>query len=539
MKFIRNFKIPAFPFYPLLFGIYPIVYLWSANRAQEPSYVILPPLLATLIGILVIYLLMFAIRRDWHRAALMTLVISLYLLSYGHIANLLTERKVAISQQVLIPVSAAIILALLVFIGVRRFGSPSLSKTLNLVSAALLIFPLVNAVPYYISVARLQASQKAKTVQAKAIPITGDEPARDVYFILLDNYGRQDILQKASKFDNSELINALKERGFVFPDCAQGNYFWTAPVISSILNMDYLDSLGVKESSYDRRGHYDDMAPLILDSEVMRKFKEYGYQTVTFRGFMGLIDIKTSDHYVDFEQGVSLDKRLETVKFESLYEGTTLFSSINDTFKLYPDKVLKYAPPAIAKMVPGQDLLAPEFYAVYQQNLYAFNELKNIPTEVSSPKFVYAHFYGAHWPFMTRPDGSVRLPFTQKITEEGYVDGVKFTNNQILGAIDSILANSKVPPVIILQGDHSNEMVNPVEWSGKDRMKILSAYYLPDGGDKLLYDKISPVNNFRLVFQKYFGEDIDLLPDVSHYLDTKTKKVTVAPETCISDSIQK
>ena len=61
---------------------------------------------------------------------------------------------------------------------------------------------------------------------------------------------------KKDFFDNSTLIDGLKERGFVFPDCAQGNYPSTAPVMASILNMNYLDTFGIQDVSYVKRGRY-------------------------------------------------------------------------------------------------------------------------------------------------------------------------------------------------------------------------------------------------------------------------------------------
>jgi hypothetical protein len=51
----------------------------------------------------------------------------------------------------------------------------------------------------------------------------------------------------------------------------------------------------------------------------------------------------------------------------------------------------------------------------------------------------------------------------------------------------------------------------------KERFSILNAYYLPGGGEKLLYPGITPVNTFRVIFKYYFGADIELLPDASYY----------------------
>ncbi len=533
MDLINKIKQNTLPVFPFLFGLFPVLYLWSSNRAQEPAYVVIPSLLVTLAVLVFLYLVILAFTRNMHRAALLTTILSFYVLTFGQFYNLAHNWNQNLLKY-LIPGSALLILILLIFIAVRRLGSPNLTKTLNLMSAALVLMQVVLTVPYYLSLSEMKKVSAGFDPSEKQIPVTGQLPQRDVYFILLDNYGRQDILKTGSNFDNTELVDALKQRGFVFPDCAQGNYMNTAPVISSILNMDYLDKFNIPESAYIKRGGYEKMAPLIQKSEVLRKFKSYGYKTVTFRGFMGLIDITNADTYVSFEKDTAYSQRLETNKFQSLYFDTTVFSPLNAQYKVYPDLIVKQGPPILKKLVPSQELLAPEFEQVYEQNIYAFDALQRIPKEIRGPKFVYAHMYTAHWPFMMKPDGSLRLPFSKELTVEGYVDGVRYTNSRILGAIDSILANSKIPPVIILQGDHSDEWTRPVEWSGKDRLKILSAYYLPDGGDKLLYETISPVNNFRLVFKKYFGETMDLLPDVNYYLDPQAKRASIAAKSCMS-----
>ena len=66
---------------------------------------------------------------------------------------------------------------------------------------------------------------------------------------------------------------------------------------------------------------------------------------------------------------------------------------------------------------------------------------------------------------------------------------------------------------------------------GADRVKILNAYYLPDGGNKALYPTITPVNTFRVIFNTYFGGNYELLPDVSRY--SQNKVLYEAPSTCV------
>ena len=51
----------------------------------------------------------------------------------------------------------------------------------------------------------------------------------------------------------------------------------------------------------------------------------------------------------------------------------------------------------------------------------------------------------------------------------------------------------------------------------KERMIIFNAYYLPRGGNELLYNSITPVNIFRLIFNFYFSMNYKLLKDQSYF----------------------
>lgn len=536
MRFFRKIQLSPFPVYPILFGLYPVLFLWNANRAQEPAYVVFPSLLVTLAGLLLLYLLAVVLLRNAQRAALVTLLLTLPVLSYGHVNNVINDTFYETYEHLYLPGFALSGLILAVLALIFRTGGAHLTRVLNVVSAVLVVFTILSATPYYLTMsAKASAFELGENPDAALPPTLNGEP-RDIYFIMLDNYGREDVLRENSNIDNSELISALKERGFIFPDCAQANYFATAPDITSILNMNYLDEMGIKDEVYTKRSGYTALGPWMKNSQVMHRFKEYGYHTVTFRGFMGLIDIQTADTYINYESDQSYTRRLETKNFNALYFETTLLSALNEELKIYPDWVAAKGPAFLKQYLPKEQPFEDRYYAVYLQNLYAYEALERIPQEIESPKFVYAHIYSAHWPFMVNGDGSLRLPFSDKMTKEGYVEAVKFTNSKILNTIDAIIASSDVPPVIILQGDHSDGWVGKTEWSGTDRLKILSAYYLPEGGEQMLYDKISPVNNFRLVFKYYFGEDIDLLPDVWRYLDPTTKTIRIAPGTCISEN---
>jgi hypothetical protein len=73
------------------------------------------------------------------------------------------------------------------------------------------------------------------------------------------------------------------------------------------------------------------------------------------------------------------------------------------------------------------------------------------------------------------------------------------------------LERSETPPIIILQGDHGLD--GPLA----SQMAILNAYYLPEDGDQFLYETISPVNTFRIIFNHYYGGNYGLIEDISYY----------------------
>jgi hypothetical protein len=88
-----------------------------------------------------------------------------------------------------------------------------------------------------------------------------------------------------------------------------------------------------------------------------------------------------------------------------------------------------------------------------------------------------------------------------------------------------MIQDSTTPPIIIIQGDHGAINAPP-----NKRLNILNAYYFPGGAASGLYESISPVNTFRVLFNQYFGGQIKLLKDTSYFSDySQPYEYTVVP----------
>jgi hypothetical protein len=148
-----------------------------------------------------------------------------------------------------------------------------------------------------------------------------------------------------------------------------------------------------------------------------------------------------------------------------------------------------------------------------------FNNIDDI-ARMPQPTFAYLHLISPHPPFVFDPNGNPTDPadfwndqrlYPGNLYKKGYVNQTQFLNKKMLQAVDTILAESDAPPIIIIQGDHG-PWLQPKD----KRMWILAALYLPGHNDKL-YLTITPINFFRLVFNSYFGGKYEVLEDVSYF----------------------
>jgi hypothetical protein len=164
--------------------------------------------------------------------------------------------------------------------------------------------------------------------------------------------------------------------------------------------------------------------------------------------------------------------------------------------------------------------------------LYALDNLADLP-ESDHPRFVFAHIAAPHQPFLFNDRGEALepgrsiaiIPPTKEITRaeyrRKYCQYTTWLNGRFMKLIDDLLARSKTKPIIILQADHGwNSLLGQKELDNTaltERMAILNAYYLPDTNCQSIYSQITPVNTYRVLFNCYFGTDLELLEDKCYF----------------------
>lgn len=508
--------------YPYLFALYPIISLLSSNITQLEGKLALRPMFLSILSCVLMLILGYFIFKDWDKSSLLTSLILTLFFSYGHIYLAVEGKEIGLfvigRHLLLIPVWIFIFGAGLIFIW--RLKKDASKWRLNLNIAAIILFSMPAISLFWINISQIITPNQNQIIDSNKNS-TIDQSSPDIYYIILDSYARDDVLNKMYDYDNSSFLDELEKMGFVVAHNAQANYPNTALSLSSSLNMGYLEDFSGPHnpSSTNLTPLYD----RIKNNLVFQLFKQMGYTTVTFEtGFSGT-EIKKSDLYLkppEQDSGLFSPPSL----FEGLLIQTSALRIIIEFSSFFPEMI--------------KPNLAATFNNHRERILYDFEMLASLP-KTDGPKFVFLHMVSPHPPFVFGPNGVPINPpsnFTFEVQGQfsdrssfinSYVNQLKYLNNRLLDGIDNIQKNSEIPPIIILQSDHGPgaSAIGNEETSLSyidERFSILNVFYLPNCGENQIYSSISPVNTFRFILTNCFSSDYELLPDRSFLSDYQT-----------------
>ena len=487
------------PIHPFLLAAYPILALLGSN-AEEVKF--LSGIRVLALSILVsagIFLLLNTLLKNRLRAGLLTSLFLVLFFSYGHIYFFLESNPVGGFSLGRHRLLAPLWLGLAVFSiwRVLRWKGDLSRATyiLNVITILLLVFPSAQIVIFGARSLSASTNQPERVAPQALLRPPTDEQSPDIYYIILDAYGRDDTLLLDFDYDNRPFLEDLRKLGFYVALCSQSNYSQTQLSLASSLNSDYLQTIGEElNPDYSSRAW---VRELILHSVTRTVLENTGYTSVAFEtGFKGT-EWKDADIYLAPGSGNLAEAQL--------------LGGLNDF------EVMLLRTSAVLALIDGAVLLPqylqPDFNNLdriqYERVSYVLDQLSRMPA-LSSPKLVFAHLVIPHPPYVFEPDGS--FVDYEKPDDPGYPDQITFLNRTLLPLLKSIIQTSESSPVVILQADHG-AIHSPPE----KRLNIFNAYYLPGGGNNSLYENISPVNTFRVIFNQYFGGELPLLQDASYY----------------------
>jgi hypothetical protein len=500
-----------FPLHTFCLALFPILTLSASNLGfLDLSQAVRPALWALALSALLLALLS-VIVHEQAKAALILSVGLVWFFSYGHLYVISLVLAYALGKKTLPQLSgntfalawhaiafpAWTLLAAVAIQRLRRFAAaPTATPLVNVLAAALLVWPSIQIV------------RSLSPRPQNPPPAAGPAPARhlpDIYYIILDGFGREDVLEEEYGLSDLTFFNDLRSMGFTLLDSSRSNYAQTILSLTSSLNMNYLDQL---TSTQD----VNQLIPLLQHSQVRTMLEAHGYRTVAFASGYGRTEIPDAAVYLR-------PRGLQAGTMESLLSETSVLLAVQQLAS-----VLHLAYP-----YPG--------YAEHRARiLFTLNELPHLAT-LPGPKFVFVHLLAPHPPFVFDESGA--MPHARHAyalrdgsdfqgTAQEYVEGYRaqatYLSGEVTAAVSGLLEASPEPPVIILQGDHGPgaHLVwkDPSPEAVADRMAILNAIYLPQGMPVRLEPFRSPLNTFRWLLSLILEIDLPLLPDRSYYSAT-------------------
>jgi hypothetical protein len=488
---------------------YPVLYLYAHNIAIARSSDLLGLLGLAVTTAMIMWMLLTMLLRDLHGGMLITAAILILFFSYGHVFIFLGQSnspflKSLRTDAVLLPLWT-LLLILVITISVKFKQSLPKAMPALLVFSAALVLPLLFQIGMYLVRSGAFEQRDSEPASTETHTVAAIEDLPDVYYIILDGYGRADVLEQNYDFDNSAFIEALQERGFYVAAQSFSNYPQTQISISSTLSMAYHDADQINGSRVDVKQQYSDM---MTNSIVAATLTGMGYEFINSNAV-----VQDGDQLLP-EASLPL---LGETEFFYIVRKSSLLGAL-DRFQ---------RPPGSAE----QDL-----EVLLRQRISRKMMTLPLLAQDSIPTFIYAHYMTPHPPYHFTTSiyegASSSMDGTPWLDRNAYVREVTGLNLVVLKVVDDILAQSETPPIIIIQGDHgpaSTFYRQKLSWDMTadalasdmndkvrvERFAILNAYYGPPEMQTMLYPSISPVNSFRVVLSYLTGTEMELLPDRS------------------------
>jgi hypothetical protein len=473
---VMSKKLSPFLF-PIILAIFPALSLYVHNMHQLRIHEVIWTIVIIIFIVILLLLAFWKLYGSVHKGAILTATLFLLFFSYGHVNRsmsfVLSSLGLLDKTTYLVRGETADILWLLVWVGLFAavaFLLYKYPKDLSFASQFLTwisVAVLFTVFGQWIFEVYRQPAQQIDAWISKWVEDSHDkyysqvcnatDNLPDIYYIILDGMGREDVLKDIYLADISDFRTYLEQRGFYIASESRSNYAWTELSLTSSLNFMYLDDMKALGSETS------DTTPLeimVENNHLFAILRKHGYQIVTFSDEFSLTDISSSDVYL-------MPQRWAVNGYQNELINTTPLPSL---FRIF-----SFETP----------------YDLHRDHIqFMFKNLAQ-PSELERPKFVFAHFMAPHPPFVFDANGEPVTPdveFTfnfgvdkigQSAFISGYRDQVHFTTNRLMHELDTILERTSGRPlIVIIQGDHGPSL--RLDWTSVENTDHTSEL-LPGG----------------------------------------------------------
>jgi hypothetical protein len=506
--------------HPLFFAVGPVMVIGVANLNEVSVSEIALQSLALASCAAALWLAAWLALRDIERSALVVTLSLVFIFAWGGVAGLLAPTRDAAelrgSEVSGLWWTWCAIWLVGVLLLLRSRGAPRwLTRFANLTGAALVAIQVVLIAEYSLNVRDLSPDFNEAMDPGPRLAAHSEPDERpDIYFFIPDRYGSAKTLEGYYGFDNREFLEALESRGFWIGTDSRANYFFTPQSMASSLNMTHLGFLG----DLGIRGA--DLRPLyrmIRDNRLTHYLKSLGYTYV-----------HSGSWWAGTRRNPLADINVESCLAQSLLD------------PLIAASVLSPLLPAVA----SHRVFCHLTWSLYESVPRQIEAVAEVAA-LEGPTFTLAHFLVPHEPWVFDRGGAfvTEEVARQRTAKENYTQQLIHTNTLLLQLVDSLLARSESPPIIVIHADEgplpeSLKSFHEAATAPQSRegalldltlkedlgykFGVLAAIYAPEADTGTLSPSMTPVNTWRWILNQYFGQELSLLPERSFvFMDTE------------------
>lgn len=489
-------SIARFPIHPLLFALHAVVSFYASN-IQQLSF---SEALRSLITVLIVAALSFAaLARILKNPAKAASIISIGILLFFSF-NLYSLYS---AQLVLITV---LVNWLVYFVVKSKKNWDSATVFFNIAACVALAFPL-----WIVARNVIETRSQGELIVSEnpTVEITEGVERPNIYYIVLDGYGRADVLEELYQYPAEKFMDLLRNEGFYIADKSRSNYIRTIFSLASTFNMDTLEEF---VASNNLENSHDEKWVMLFNyqNRFVKILQKLGYSTIGLNAtYLG--SNRAGMQYFEIPSVGRLNQ------FELKLLGQT------PVHEFLMDIQMQNA-----------------FDTHRAKQIEALNRIPHIAQDYQSPAFVFAHILLPHPPFVFNADGNpidpadpnfhigdadslVNITMTIQEYQKSYGNQIHYLNQMVLEMVKRI-RKSDPGAVIVLQGDHgpgSQYVGNSLAKTNMhERSGILNAYLFPDADYSSLYPAITPANTFRVISNRFFKTEFELVEDTTYFSST-------------------